>query len=230
MLFAYCQMPLVKWRGCPVMGRIVECYSITLFKMEENLFWKLVLNFGDEILLGGEVIAIPGLPLLYSDPDMCPWMLVVVYYLVCILFTGILSYWMCWAGLLQVGCGWEPSVAAQIFGPSLERGVGRSSESWVRVWWVEPEWLRSSESLHLVLDLRVVFLGSSELFLARAGWFVLRSCEELVARACFWLQTWGFELLARASILSLERTFEFFSLARVSWLVREFLCLVARAT
>ncbi|KAF5947127.1 hypothetical protein HYC85_017355 [Camellia sinensis] len=51
------------------------------------------------------------------------------------------------------------------------------------------EWLRSSERLHLVLDLRVVFLGSSELFLARAVWFVLRSSEELVARACFWLQT-----------------------------------------
>ena len=28
---------------------------------------------------------------------------------------------MCWAGLLQVGCVWEPSAAAQIFGPSLER-------------------------------------------------------------------------------------------------------------
>ena len=61
------------------------------------------------------VIAIPGLPFLYSDPDMCPWMLVVVYYLVCILFTGILSFRMCWAGLFQVGCVWEPSVAAQIF-------------------------------------------------------------------------------------------------------------------
>ena len=36
---------------------------------------------------------------------------------------------MCWAGLLQVGCVWEPSAAALIFGPSLERGVGRSSES-----------------------------------------------------------------------------------------------------
>ncbi|CAL5414344.1 unnamed protein product [Camellia sinensis] len=33
--------------------------------------------------------------------------------------------------LLQVGCAWEPSVAAQIFGPSLERGVCRSSESCV---------------------------------------------------------------------------------------------------
>ncbi|KAF5950012.1 hypothetical protein HYC85_012005 [Camellia sinensis] len=29
----------------------------------------------------------------------------------------------------QVGCVWEPSVAAQNFGPSLDRGVGRSSES-----------------------------------------------------------------------------------------------------
>ncbi|THG23717.1 hypothetical protein TEA_019514 [Camellia sinensis var. sinensis] len=33
------------------------------------------------------------------------------------------------ANYMQVGCVWEPSVAAQIFGPSLERGVGRSSES-----------------------------------------------------------------------------------------------------
>ena len=74
-------------------------------------------------------IAIPGLPLLYSDPGMCPWMLVVVVYLVYILFALYLSYRMCWAGLLQVGCVWEPSVAAQNFGPSLERGVGRSSES-----------------------------------------------------------------------------------------------------
>ena len=48
-------------------------------------------------------IAIPGLPLLYSDPDMCPWMLVVDYYLGCILFTLYLSYRMCWEGLLQVG-------------------------------------------------------------------------------------------------------------------------------
>ncbi|CAL5379326.1 unnamed protein product [Camellia sinensis] len=41
---------------------------------------------------------------------------------------------------LMVGCAWEPSVAAQIFGPSLERGVCRSSES----------------SVAPVLDLRVV--------------------------------------------------------------------------
>ncbi|KAF5950152.1 hypothetical protein HYC85_012145 [Camellia sinensis] len=45
------------------------------------------------------------------------------------------------AALVDVGCVREPSVAAQNFGPSLERGVGRSSESGVRVWWVEPEWL-----------------------------------------------------------------------------------------
>ena len=50
-------------------------------------------NFGDEILLGGEVIAILGLPLLYSDPDMCPWMLVVVYYRVCILCTWYIELW-----------------------------------------------------------------------------------------------------------------------------------------
>ena len=93
---------------------------------------------------------------------------------------------MCWAGLLLVGCVWEPSVAAQIFGPSLELGVGRPSESRVRVWWVEPELLRSSERWRLVPDLRV---GSSELFLARAVWLVLRSRERSVARACLWLQT-----------------------------------------
>ena len=59
-------------------------------------------------------------------------------------------------------------------------------------------------------------------FLARAVWFVLRSSERSVARACLWLQTWGFELLAWASILSLERTFEFLARARTSWLEREF--------
>ena len=36
--------------------------------------------------------------------------------------------------------------------------------------------------------------------------------------------------MARASVLSLERTFEFLARARVPWLEREFLCLVARAT
>ena len=67
---------------------------------------------------------------------------------------------MCWAGLLQVGCVWEPSVAAQIFGPSLERGVWRSSES----------------SVAPVLDLRAGFLGSSELpSLERSGFFFARS-------------------------------------------------------
>ncbi|CAL5402384.1 unnamed protein product [Camellia sinensis] len=53
---------------------------------------------------------------------------------------------------IEVVCAWEPSVAAQIFGPSLERGVCRSSES----------------SVSPVLDLRVVVSGSSELFVARA--------------------------------------------------------------
>ncbi|CAL5394311.1 unnamed protein product [Camellia sinensis] len=52
----------------------------------------------------------------------------------------------------QVGCAWEPSVAAQIFGPSLERRGCRSSES----------------SVAPVLDLRVVVSGSSELSVARA--------------------------------------------------------------
>ena len=32
---------------------------------------------------------IPDLPLLYSDPDVCPWMLVVDYYLVYILLLRI---------------------------------------------------------------------------------------------------------------------------------------------
>ena len=50
-----------------------------------------------------ESIAIPGLPLLYSDPDMCPWMLVVGYHRVYIPFSLYLSYGMCWAGLFQVG-------------------------------------------------------------------------------------------------------------------------------
>ena len=80
---------------------------------------------------------------------------------------------MRWAGLLQVGCVWEPSVAAQIFGPSLERRGCRSSES----------------SVAPVLDLRVVVSGSSELFVARAVWVFLRSIENFLARArvfCVW--------------------------------------------
>ena len=92
---------------------------------------------------------------------------------------------MCWAGLLQVGCVWEPSVAAQIFGPSLERGVCRSSES----------------SVAPVLDLRVVVSGSSELFVARAVWVFLRSIENFLARArvfCVWS-------LERPSLRSSER-------------------------
>ncbi|KAF5933939.1 hypothetical protein HYC85_030110 [Camellia sinensis] len=67
----------------------------------------------------------------------------------------------------------DPSVAAQIFGPSLERGVCRSSESCVAP----------------VLDLRAVFLGSSELFVVRAVWVFLRSIENFLARArvfCVW--------------------------------------------
>ena len=68
----------------------------------------------------------------------------------------------------------------------------------------------------MVLDLRVVFLGSSELFLARAVWFV-RSLERGVGRS-------SVLLVARPEGLSF-------------WLEREFLgssegflCLVARAT
>ena len=83
--------------------------------------------------------------------------------------------------------GWKPSVAVQIFGPSLERGGGRSSELLFLV-------LRSTQGLVArardcvwALDLRVVFLGSSELSFARAS------------------KVYVFEFLARASILSLER-------------------------
>ena len=104
---------------------------------------------------------------------MCPWMLVVGYYRVYIPFSSFLSYRMCWAGLLQVGCVWEPSVAAQNIGPSLERGVVA----------------RASVVLHPVLDLRVVVSGSSELFVARAVCFFLRSIENFLARArvfCVW--------------------------------------------
>ncbi|CAL5444506.1 unnamed protein product [Camellia sinensis] len=81
--------------------------------------------------------------------------------------------------LFQVGCVWEPSVAAQNFGPSLERGVDRSSESgFVLVG--RARVARSSEQLHLVLDLRAAFLGSSELFVARAVWVFLRSIENFL--------------------------------------------------
>ena len=61
-------------------------------KRELNLDMDKSPRLGEDFSLGKDktlrefiLIAIPGLPLLYSDPDMCPWMLVVVYYLVYIL-------------------------------------------------------------------------------------------------------------------------------------------------
>ncbi|CAL5349197.1 unnamed protein product [Camellia sinensis] len=73
--------------------------------------------------------------------------------------------------LLQVGCAWEPSVAAQIFGPSLERGVCRSSERCVAPgsgpescsFWLERAFRGSSGLGFSSLDREL--LGSSESFL-----------------------------------------------------------------
>ena len=56
-----------------------------------------------DVILGMKFIAIPGLPLLYHGPDLCPWMLVVDFYLVYFLFTTYMSYSMCWAVLFQGG-------------------------------------------------------------------------------------------------------------------------------
>ncbi|KAF5960871.1 hypothetical protein HYC85_002080 [Camellia sinensis] len=49
-------------------------------------------------------------------------------------------------GLLQIGCDWEQMVAAQNFGPSLERAFCRSSELCVLDPFLEPGFLRLSES------------------------------------------------------------------------------------
>lgn len=111
---------------------------------------------------------------------------------------------MCLVGLLQVGCDWEQMVVAQNFGPSLERALCGSSELFVFGPSLEPGFLRSSEQLRLGLNLRAAFLGSSE----RGVCFgILRLSEHSVARACVWLQTWVFELLAQARLSSLERGF-----------------------
>ncbi|GMP54057.1 hypothetical protein CsSME_00019330 [Camellia sinensis var. sinensis] len=94
-------------------------------------------------------------PLLYSDPDLVPWMLAVVYILFTSFHTLYLSYRMCWAGLLQVGSDWEQMVAAQNFGSSLKREFCRSSELCV----LDPS---------LEQELSFVSGGSSEKYCARA--------------------------------------------------------------
>ena len=94
---------------------------------------------------------------------------------------------MCWAGLLQVGCVWEPSVAAQIFGPSLERGVCRSSERCVAPGsgpescssWLERAFRGSSGLGFSSLDREL--LGLSESFLC----LVARATNPSLERACF---------------------------------------------
>ncbi|KAF5934507.1 hypothetical protein HYC85_030678 [Camellia sinensis] len=110
------------------------------------------------------------------------------------------GHMMCWAGLLQVGCVWEPCVAAQNFGPSLERGVGRSSES---------GFVSGGSSQSGSLE-RAVAPGSGpesclswleRASFARAVWVFLRSIETFLARArvfCVWS-------LERPSLRSSER-------------------------
>ena len=73
-------------------------------------------------------------------------MLDVVYILFLSFNTLYLSYRMCWVGLLQVGCDWEQMVAAQNFGPSLERAGRHSREPCVLDPLREPGCLQSSES------------------------------------------------------------------------------------
>ena len=143
---------------------------------------------------------------------------------------------MYWAGLLQVGSVWEQRVAAQNFGPSLEREVCRSSELFVLDPSLKPGFGRSSESWVLCLvdrarslalehasashfDLRAMFLGSSELFFARASEVYVLS---FLARASIMslehasrLQTWSFELCARARCLLSDHFFARVSLAYI---------------
>ena len=126
--------------------------------MKKNLFFKnLCLISRTKFFEGGDVIATPVLFYLIIVSGLrcrlfCHCIIVVV-----VLYFLIWSYRMCWAGWL----GWKPSVAVQIFGPSLERAVVFGPS-------LDPGSGRSNERLRLALDLRVVFLGSSESFFARA--------------------------------------------------------------
>ena len=76
---------------------------------------------------------------------------------------------MFWTCSFQVGCDWEQVVAAQVFSPSLERDVCRSSERGVLSLVGRARTASIERALRLVLDLRAAFLGSSELVFARAS-------------------------------------------------------------
>ena len=71
-------------RKCTAMHRLPLFSLLCLFEDLQSLRIAS-LDIGRHQRLSRISIAVPGLPLLNSDPDMCPWMLVVVYYLVYIL-------------------------------------------------------------------------------------------------------------------------------------------------
>ena len=137
---------------------------------------------------------------------------------------------MCWAGLLQVGCAWEPSVAAQIFGPSLERGVCRSSELLFLV-------LRLSRGLVARARGCVWFRTCSCAFLARASFSSLERVSSFFARAIVSSLERESGYRPEGLSSSLDRVFFRSSELLGCWLEQGFLgssvvslCLVARAT
>ncbi|KAF5949199.1 hypothetical protein HYC85_015156 [Camellia sinensis] len=93
---------------------------------------------------------------------------------------------MCWAGLLQVGCEFEPMVAAQVLSHSLEQGFLCSSEAWDFASSLERGFLHSSEdgwSSGFFSD--AALARASFPSLERAFCLVsLRSSEKSCARAC----------------------------------------------
>ena len=72
---------------------------------------------------------------------------------------------MFWTCSFQVGCVWEQVVAAQVFSPSLERDVCRSSESGVLCLVARARVSSLERAFAFSIDLRAVFLRSSESFL-----------------------------------------------------------------
>ena len=101
---------------------------------KKNIFKNLCLISGTKFFEGGEVIATPVFSLLIIVSGLrfrrfCHCIIVVV-----VLYFLIWNYRMCWAGLFQVGWVQIPSVAVQVFGSSLERGVVRSSERQCLIW------------------------------------------------------------------------------------------------
>ncbi|GMP27237.1 hypothetical protein CsSME_00003315 [Camellia sinensis var. sinensis] len=179
-----------------------------------------------------DCIAIPGLPLLCSDPGMCPWMSVVDHYLVCILSYFVFELWDV---LGRSVIGWlslETKTSCPDFGLSaragiiaLERGLYTSSISCL-----------CKTSADVIFALERVCLRSSGG--ARAGRWPLERVVlpeykfwegEIHAQADWFSRSSGSALFlclgARAGLIALERVQIFVLGARAScspleWVMR----------